>query len=466
MTKTERQSITYDKIKENDFNGILHLCVRFGKTRIGLRVYKERTIDKHSSLILVPSSNIKTSWLKEDAITYKLNPTIATTNQLLNIGKRFKVDTLIVDEGHKYLGEESYRLINGELITYNKIIILTGTLPIEPKLSKLTKLAPVIDKITEQEAVSNNWVSNFIEYNIPLELSDNDKYKYVELTAKLANIFNKYKNIYNRITIDKDLIFTNDLELINGCVYGKYSKKYGHITSDKIRETVLQVMRGGKEDDDWNLSLIEVETRQFTFDLKNRNNIVVNNRIKLNAVLHIFNVLNRNTICFNESIPFTDLIARTINNLHGDIAISYHSKLESKPLINPETKEYYTYKTGKKAGEPKIFSKTKQLEYAIAGIEYGIIKFISTAKALDEGITIPQIDCVITTSGSMNPIQYEQRVGRGKTFVDTSKVTKIYNLYFDDFELEEKEYKSRDKIKLLSRQQNSFSVHTLPLSDI
>jgi hypothetical protein len=55
---------------------------------------------------------------------------------------------------------------------------------------------------------------------------------------------------------------------------------------------------------------------------------------------------------------------------------------------------------------------------------------------------------------------YEQRIARGKTldFTNPNKVCVIINIYIDDFKIGDKEIKSRDKQKLIQRQQSSENI--------
>jgi len=118
------------------------------------------------------------------------------------------------------------------------------------------------------------------------------------------------------------------------------------------------------------------------------------------------------------------------------------------------------YKGGKRAGEVKLFGKDVLRKSIIQNMKNGELLFLATARALDEGLDIPNLEMVITTAGTANPIQYTQRNARGKTvdIYNPDKVTKIINLYFDDFYDEEGNLnKSRDKTKLLYRQQEANS---------
>lgn len=466
MDKTIRQTESINKVIANNWNGILDLSIRFGKTRIGLRLYKQFIEEqKGKALILVPSSTIKAGWIKEDEYI-KANPILVTTSQLLALNDRkIVVDLLIVDECHKYIGETVYNLVNGNTVEYKHIVMLTGSLPSKPTLNKLTSISPIIDTITEKEALDNGWVSNYVEYNIPLELPDNLIVSYVDKSKVISNILQKYRNIHRYITVDGNSIFKDELDLIYSCASGKNTKRYGLIRPLGIMEAIINKMTGSPTEV-WNTNQISAEAKALKSAIYSRNAIISTNEVKLKSVLYIYDTLKLPTICFSESIDFADRIAKDINKNFGDIAFAYHSKVESKELIDPHMRDYYRYKSGKKEGEPVIFSRKKQLEYHIECMKYNMTKFISTVKSLDEGITIPEIECIITTAGSTNPIQYKQRTGRAKTFTNPDKIARIYNLYFKDFAFNENTYVSRDRIKLELRQQNSQFVKEISLSDL
>lgn len=88
-----------------------------------------------------------------------------------------------------------------------------------------------------------------------------------------------------------------------------------------------------------------------------------------------------------------------------------------------------------KNGEPKRLGKTSLKKLAIEGIKNGTYKYLFTAQSLNEGLTIENIEQVITTGGSCNSNTHGQRVARGKTYnyMNPNKNCVIINLYIDDF---------------------------------
>ena len=142
-----------------------------------------------------------------------------------------------------------------------------------------------------------------------------------------------------------------------------------------------------------------------------------------------------------------------ITSLLPGTAIAYHSNIETRHLVDEKGELILDGK-----GNPKKFGKVALKKLAIQGMKDGMFKYLITAKALDEGLDIPNISQVITTAGSTNPTQYSQRNARGKTvdIYNPNKVTTIINIYVDDFVMPDGiEIKSRDKQKLMLRQSQS-----------
>jgi ERCC4-related helicase len=212
---------------------------------------------------------------------------------------------------------------------------------------------------------------------------------------------------------------------------------------------------GRERENIWNPLNIETRVKTFVTFVKRRTDIIHNNIVKLNAVLDIYNKFPNRTICFNESIIFAERIKEAIIYTLHKPAISYHSKIESSPIIDPASGQPYTYNGGAKVGEVKLFGKKKLLQEMLNGMREGRYNFLSTARALDEGIDVPNLEQIITTAGSANPIQYSQRSARAKTvdLYNPTKIARIINLYFDDFTDSTGEYiRCRDKQKLRARQ--------------
>jgi superfamily II DNA or RNA helicase len=485
MDKTTRQQIGVARWVNAGYKGILDYVMRFGKTYTAMIAIKEvlSKVQNATVLVITPSVIINNQWVKTikdlGLDTNKISTT--TVNNAINYCNhapdKLKVSLLIVDECHKFTTLNRSELINGTLIEYDYILMLTGTLPSGEDLKTLTRIAPVVDVITESEALANDWITNLIEYNVPLKLSDDDKLSYTKWSIPIREtlkVFNGSDKLFGPI-------FKNSYEVINSCITGKNYIHEGisyYISANVIRETLaikmgwhkdidITTKYGADRDKYWNPDAIHDRAKDFMSCVRKRNEVLINNDTKLEAVQYILKLWFPVTICFNESTDFADTISTVINKAYpGAPAICYHSNIESKELVDLNGVPIL-YKSGDKKGQPKKFGKTALRALAIEGITNGVYKLLCTARALDEGLDIPNIELVITTGGTTNPTQYKQRKSRGRTvdIYNKTKVTKIINLYFEDFKITSdeiglREYmvQSRDKQKLILRQEGNTNV--------
>ena len=98
-------------------------------------------------------------------------------------------------------------------------------------------------------------------------------------------------------------------------------------------------------------------------------------------------------------------------------------------------------KTGK-TGKLIKFGQTRQKKEALDILTTNPKAIMCTTKALDTGIDIPDIKLSIITSGSYNPTQQEQRIGRSTRNDGTEDIVLLFNLYAKNTQ-EEKSLKSR-----------------------
>ncbi len=469
-SKTLRQEESINKWRNAKGNGTLLLCPRFGKTKIGVEIVK-RTIEKNNNafiIILAPSEYIVKYWKNyfDDNFlaTYQIN--IYSIDYFIKNSNTitYNQDLVIVDEVHKFLSDKRYEVLK-ELRSKSKWWLnLLGIMPHEKDRDMICALAPVIDKITTQEAVEKGWVSPHIEYNICLEFSDEDRIRYIKLSSLIKDTLDIFKDVHRKVKYQNKELFQSDFELIYACYAGK-KLSHGFVEGKKIREITANIMGwntnldlyteyGRQRDKYWNPNNIYERCKSFSINVKLRNNIISNNNIKLDMINNLITKYPVPTIIFNESIDFVTKIADSL----GKDAIAYHSQIESRPIWDNDNNDWFRYASGKKQGQPKMFGKDKIKEETIQGIINGKYKYLVTAKALDEGLTIPNLEQVIITAGSTNLIQQGQRKGRG-TNIDINnpnKQTKIFNLYFNDIYLVDGGIiRSRDKTKLLERQTNS-----------
>lgn len=459
---------------KNNFHGTLNYIMRFGKTRI-IELVVDRTRKKHidKRIILLVPTDIAYQNIKHIAKTYNIEAyTIYTLSNMLSKGFSLKGYLLIVDEIHRFLNDKNSALL--KKLTFEYKLGLTGS-----KLSFTDKKVlrelemPVIDIITEEEAIEKNWIADYSEYNVAVDITDSEKLKYKSLNDNITKISENFRGLYKKINdVFKRQIMTSDYELIQSCysglqLYDNNFHKTEYITPDKFRLILCTVMGYEKDivitneytrmmQEFWHPDNVETLAKSYIKSVTARNNYLKHNVNKVNGVLQILKHYRRPTIVYNDSI---DMIDQLYDNLNAKEVVKYHSAVESIYMYD-DNGNVITYAGGQRKGEPKLFGKTTIKKLAIERMNTGKAMYLITGKSLNESVNLPSIECIICTAGDTNPTTYDQRTARGKT-LDNNNVSKkcvIINLFIDDFFINDVFVKSRDKEKLSIRQNNVKNV--------
>ena len=467
-TKTLRQEQGINTWRNNDCMGTLNYVMRFGKTRI-IELVVERTLAKFPNreiILLVPTD---IAYKNVEYIIKKHNIQCYTLTTVANILEDKKLESylLIIDEIHRFIGEKAVNII--KQIKFKYTLGLTGSKMSRENKSILAKIGfPVIDTITEEEAIANNWISDYDEYNVAIDISDNEKRHYKLLSKAITDISDNFKGMYIRMNeLFKVRYFNGDYELIRSLYTGYTIKdrnfnKIGYIEADKLRLIIAKTQgykEGGIITNEltkrmytfWNPDNIEELARTYIKCVAARNDYLKHNVSKVNAVLDLTNVIDKPTIIFNDSIEMIDQLYTTIKGTK----VKYHSAIE--PIMKRyDNGEIITYLSGDKQGMPKMFGATVQKRDAIESLNNGTAQFLITGKSLNESLNIPSIEYIICSSGDTNATTYDQRVARGKTIDNNNSLKKctIINLFIDDFTYNDEFIVSRDKQKLVTRQEN------------
>lgn len=470
--RTRRQLEGIDKVYNT--SGILFYPPGFGKTNVGCflaqKYYHNRTDVQIG--VIVPSDVIKQQWDTTIA-TYRVpNIKVRTVRNILNEfkGRKFRINVLIIDEIHKFISDESFKIINGDIIHYDTIVGLTGSLSREVK-TKLKPFLQVVDEISIKEAIANKWISNHLEFNLGVEYTKEEKELYIRLSKPITDTLDLFKSVPNLLGITE---LKDTYSVIRSCSNGFITKQYNQnsfmyetirYNSITMCELVAKVMgwhvhldtsttRGKEIEYYWNPNNIKERCINFNNIVKRRNDLQNNNATKLNAVLSIINRFqNKKSIVFNESTEFAEKLNNAINLKYPKTSMCYHSNIESRFLYDDDN-NIITHKNGK----PKKFGKDSLKKIALEGLKSNKYKTLVTVKALDEGFDEDSINMSIITSGTINPLQYQQRKGRSYRVnpFDKDDVVLIFNIYMKSFyNIDNKEIVSRDAIKLNIRQKDN-----------
>jgi superfamily II DNA or RNA helicase len=365
---------------------------------------------------------------------------VTVVNSIALRSKLYTTDLLIVDEIHLMVAEQFSNVFR--LVMYKWVLGLTATIDrLDGKHTILQTLAPVCETITQADALSNNWVSNFVEVNLPVYFNRDELEHMSDMDRNISRYFSKF----------------GDFGVMRDCTSYANAVKFstrnypGEDPYVKAKEVMKWAHQCGKM-------------------IRDRQNLLYNNEGKIQTTLEVIKKLDLKTITFSQSTEFADKIAGSL----GDRAVTYHSNIKSKEVLVTYCKSYKTEKSAIKFANNLLTSVIKYensvynvyydklctvgpstlLKEAIAKIKdnRSKVKTICTAKALDQGADIADMELGIDSSRSSNPTQHIQRVGRicrKYTYKDGKQKRGVYiNLYIPQ---------TRDEVWLRSCQKNNPS---------
>jgi superfamily II DNA or RNA helicase len=234
-----------------------------------------------SCLVVVPTIALKSQWEKE-LETHKVKfAEVLVINTVIK--KQREYDMIVLDECHRYAAENFKKVF--ELVDYKYILGLTATLEREDGLHELIlDYLNVIDEVTVDDALDNNWISPYIVYNIAVPLPADEQTDYNKsdnafrhFAAKLGYGGQAFKNAQNFLK-----------------------------SSDKAKQG---------------------QAGAYYNAMRKRKNICLNNSAKINAVDEIVkSVGKRNGLIFSATTEFAELLQDKL----GDICMTFHSKITKK----------------------------------------------------------------------------------------------------------------------------------------
>ncbi len=174
LSRDERQDLCITKWKEAGGRATVLAATGFGKTRIALKTIK-RVLDKkkdYKVLIVVPSDYLRLQWIFELAEWgMTANTTVTIINTAIKTDQVY--DLVICDEVHLFVAETFVRVF--AKVKYKLILCLTGTIDrLDGKQVLLEKYAPICDTITLDEAIKSNWVADYKQYKVLIDVDLTD----------------------------------------------------------------------------------------------------------------------------------------------------------------------------------------------------------------------------------------------------------------------------------------------------
>lgn len=171
-----RQEQAVQKWVDNKLVGTCVFPTGTGKTRIGMLAIS-RFLAKNPTkkvIIVTPSDPIKQQWIGE-TVQWKVfeNCEVKTMNDVSK--HEYSCSLLVIDEIHKTASNSLIKLF--ENIKYKAILGLTATFErLDNRHELIAKYCPIVDTLTLEEAIKNNWLAEFREYLVLIEPDDIETY--------------------------------------------------------------------------------------------------------------------------------------------------------------------------------------------------------------------------------------------------------------------------------------------------
>ena len=181
-----RNSTKYGSNKNG--SGTFWAVTGFGKTYGTIQEIIKPFLNKSVSnyiTILVSREVHYHHWIRElnshiKSLDIRKRVKVVTVQYLIKNDLRLSTNLLIVDELHKFYSEEYIRYINGDYIQFTYNLGLTATF-LDPRgrHRQILDLYYPIDIISQTEALEKGWISQFIEYNLTVNLHPQEKKEYI-----------------------------------------------------------------------------------------------------------------------------------------------------------------------------------------------------------------------------------------------------------------------------------------------
>lgn len=376
-------------------------------------------------------------------------------------GKVYYSTVTIIDELHEFYTDEGIKIIDGTYTRYKYILGLTANYEdVNNRYKLIEHILPVVDRIDQEEAIREGYISKYIEYNVGVYLTQQESIRYKELSDEMTKNLSKFGGnglkLASKILED---IGNKDTSLLYRFAINNGWRQNMNPNNPKEAE-ILEM---------WSPGQIIGYAKNAMDNIRERKDLLYKCRNKLKIAVDVVTKFeDLKTICFSQSTSYADNLAAHINNYYTEkdpmskkVCVVYHSQIKTIVETDPQT------------GKQKKKGKTVLKREAIEAIRSGTARVISTASSLDRGFDVRDIRLALTTSGTQNPTQYNQRKGRAVRVEDEEQdiIVLIVNLYaintMDEKWLRNRQSKSKnlvywvdtvDDINYTPKSKESFNI--------
>jgi superfamily II DNA or RNA helicase len=370
--RTLKQKSDIDKWISSGAKGYFEWCTGSGKSYLAclaIKLCNERHPDKQINVV-VPTTVLQEAWIDDKKGHIKVHGLKNVNVFVINtyVKETHDCALLIIDEVHTATGAKSKHFNTViDRTKYNWILCLSATLEKEHVNFLHKKGIGCISKLTADEAVNNGWLSPYRILCVPIELGDEDRERY----DKMHKEFNKHFATFNF-----------DFEFAMKCVTNK----------DARQELATKL--------GWQVNRIDAAVFNWNRNMRLRKEFLYHIETKIDAAIEVTKVLGMQTILFGQSIAGADKIKLAL----GDKCVEYHSKITAKTLKD----------------------NLKRLRDGRTKVDY-----ISSAKGLEAGFDLPNLQLGITWSRTSKALRATQTLGRILRKVE-GKTAYFIELYVPD----------------------------------
>lgn len=363
MTRDERQDGLSDLWTRRHRKGGIAAVTGFGKTRTAVLCIQKS--NPSSVIVVVPTLLLQGQWTAVLKSFKVKNFEVLVVNTACKL--HLECDMLILDEVHTVGCADQFSL-SWKNAKYNMLLWLTATIERrDGKHRELLRVAPIIDTVTFEEALLNNWVCDYTVYNVSVTLTPEERYSFDMLEAELIAL---YEDISDITSYSEEYVGKNMFKLAGRILGGDFPNKAKGLAA-KYYKLI------GK-----------------------RKTILYNASEKIRRTIkYTINNPDAKILVFSQSQAFANKIQEGL----GDICVTIHSDLKDKERDANLRK----FKDGR----------TKK-------------RVISSVKALNEGVDIPELDVGICAAGTSSKKDMIQMLGRVIRITDNpNKHALFFNLY-------------------------------------
>jgi superfamily II DNA or RNA helicase len=393
-------------------------------------------------VIMVPGPELKKQWISEIKSNVKEEwqahirvYTVGEVQSIMSDNQRISCSLFIADELHEYYTDERLKIFNGSNVVTKWMLGLTADYQDKNnRYRNIQEILPVVDRIDEEEALREGYISQYIEYNLSVDLTSDELEKY----RNSSDIISKNLSKFGHGGIELAGKVLQGDKSGTGMEYAiKYASQHGWRRGMSLANpNDAQIMQV------WSPNMIFAYAKLAMENIRERKNLLYYSKNKLKVAVDVVKKFeNLKTICFSQSTLFADTLAKVIKAHYEScqqtrVCVVYHSQLDT--IITHDSV------TGKQKKKGKTILKREAIE-TFSKSSNGIM---STASSLDKGLNVEDIALGLTTSGTQNPTQYNQRGGRTKR-KNGDMIVLIINMYVRN---------TMDEIWLKNRQKKSNNI--------